>query len=576
MIKKTTITLIIIAVIVSKVISQVVTLPANRFLLPHENPLYTYELSDCHNLPPLAPYTKGITAYLNKTFSVRFNSNAWDVLEDSGGYHIAGYTNNMTGNPYDSINHPLLYRLKMNKNGTVIWYYVDSLANGMHGTCYNVLTKLSDSNLLMTGFLYNDYQNPKNYDTKLPIYIKYDTDGTILWQRLIADTSGRRFGFWPMDVIANDDGGFTAVGLEGSQTRTWDPDFQFWYHDTTYITIIQYDSNGYEEHRKQHFAGGEPRSVGVNSILRLNNGGYAVTGHNFYNFAGSPLRKHFVIRLDSNFNFIEIKKFGQMISELYVKTCIIPAQHGGYWFGINRADTPLTYYPYKTFYTYYYQIGLMDNDFNIIKDTMFRIFENRFPDITKKYYAGIIQKIVETDHGEIVGVSCYHASSGRLFSLDTNLTLRWTNLLWDFTKTWGKEWIFNMRNASDGGFLVTGMSTAGGGVKGWIVKTDSTGCMLPGCADTAYYFNVNSLYNNSDKITIYPNPSSDKVFFTVKEQNRSIGQATLYTLQGQLIFQQYPRSSSGSFSVKNLDNGIYILRMITDKGDVITYRVLKN
>jgi hypothetical protein len=274
------------------------------------------------------------------------------------------------------------------------------------------------------------------------------------------------------------------------------------------------------------------------------------------------------------------KHHGQMISELYVRNSIIPAANGGYWFAVNKADTPSPVYP-PGLYTYYYQVGLMNENFDIVKDTTFRILESRFQEITRKLYAGIIVRLAESERGHVVVASDFHASSGRFFSMDTSLNLIWSNLIWVIRNQYGKEWVFNMRGAQDNGYLLSGMSNAGGGVKGWLVKTDSIGCMLPGCKDTLIYFDIakpeSSIYKNTVKI--YPNPVND-LLHVILPANMAGAVITLYDITGRVEQHIHMPDNNNvntiDINTHHLQPGVYILHLVNKKGEKQVLKVVKN
>ena len=144
--------------------------------------------------------------YLDTLYKVRYNTDIYDILEDSDYYYLVGKIGNMTSSTWDSINHTILYRMKLSTDGSVIWTKEDSLANGYHYYSYNhSIVKLADNSFLAMGYLYNDFKHPKNYECTLPIFTKFNSNGDIIWQHLIADTVGMRSGFWPQDILADVD-----------------------------------------------------------------------------------------------------------------------------------------------------------------------------------------------------------------------------------------------------------------------------------------------------------------------------------------------------------------------------------
>jgi hypothetical protein len=77
----------------------------------------------------------------------------------------------------------------------------------------------------------------------------------------------------------------------------------------------------------------------------------------------------------------------------------------------------------------------------------------------------------------------------------------------------------------------------------------------------------NSLIND-DPLQLYPNPSSGNIDFSIKLNNKTNAELELFTSTGQLkqIFLIEP-GNAGQYiiSVKNLESGVYIARLLTDK-----------
>jgi hypothetical protein len=66
---------------------------------------------------------------------------------------------------------------------------------------------------------------------------------------------------------------------------------------------------------------------------------------------------------------------------------------------------------------------------------------------------------------------------------------------------------------------------------------------------------------NDDRVLIYPNPSSDKL--NIKMSDRSINEIEIYDVNGKKV----ATSMNLSIDVKDLSNGIYFIRIKTDKGE---------
>lgn len=69
-------------------------------------------------------------------------------------------------------------------------------------------------------------------------------------------------------------------------------------------------------------------------------------------------------------------------------------------------------------------------------------------------------------------------------------------------------------------------------------------------------------------VTIYPNPTSDLIYFSAAD----LTQVAVYNTAGALIYSQ---EKSNPISMSRFDQGIYLVQMTTNKGQVITKRVQK-
>ncbi|HAW53295.1 MAG TPA: hypothetical protein DCX54_13360 [Flavobacteriales bacterium] len=78
------------------------------------------------------------------------------------------------------------------------------------------------------------------------------------------------------------------------------------------------------------------------------------------------------------------------------------------------------------------------------------------------------------------------------------------------------------------------------------------------------YVGVNETENINDKVSVYPNPSSDIIYI---ESTLKVETAVLYNLNGSAVWNGSPnRTGTFQLNVSNLDHGIYFLSIQTEKG----------
>ncbi len=528
---------------------------------------------------PEANY-KGCGNYINRTYYVRWGTLITDVLSCSGYYYIVGYAHHRGDAPYGD-DAPYLFRAKLNSTGEVVWLYEDSLMHGWHFRDYNnSIIALSDSSLLAVGLIPGSMMiNPHNYEYEMPIYQRFDRDGNLIFSRLVADTVGRRSGFWPKYVVAEPDMGFSVAGLIGSQTRTYLPDSDFWISDTIYISIISYDSLGMETRRALHYIGGETRNLSVSGLIKLDDGGYVIYGDQKH----EPMRRFFALQLDSNLDTVRVKTFGQTEKHIFEENHMLPTQDGGYWFAVNRSDTPTISYSYSpiTIYERYYHIGRMDSAFNIIQDTLLLYM---FPyDVYGDTFMGAatIRGVDKLSNGDIVFAACNLIGRPTLvFWMDQNLNVYRHRRYWHYHGWYQlRSETFNMRVAPDDGVMLLGVDISWWR-GGWFVKTDSLGFSLPNGGDTLMQVGVETYETPEPKagLIAYPNPVRDDL--TIKTtDNTTLPQGILqiFNIQGALLLEQAipMQQKRQTLKLSHLPPGLYLGRIVGNSGETAVFRFAK-
>lgn len=73
-------------------------------------------------------------------------------------------------------------------------------------------------------------------------------------------------------------------------------------------------------------------------------------------------------------------------------------------------------------------------------------------------------------------------------------------------------------------------------------------------------------------VSVYPNPASDVLHFDVKNES-TIEKAVLFDISGRTV-REYNNITNNTLSVSDLQNGTYILKLVSNKG-VFTQKVIK-
>ena len=153
---------------------------------------------------------------IDTLYLVRYTTVFSDVQDFDSAYFISGYTHNERHLSLDPNNPAMLTRMKVSYTGNVLWKQIDSMMWGDHFPMYNTsLIRTTDEYFVQMGVVINDYNSPKNWDIRIPVYIKFDSNGDTLWQKKFIDTANMRNGDWPQSIVAENDGGFTVAALIG-------------------------------------------------------------------------------------------------------------------------------------------------------------------------------------------------------------------------------------------------------------------------------------------------------------------------------------------------------------------------
>lgn len=104
-----------------------------------------------------------------------------------------------------------------------------------------------------------------------------------------------------------------------------------------------------------------------------------------------------------------------------------------------------------------------------------------------------------------------------------------------------------------------------------------TGYDALGCSNTAVFtqsvsacIGMNELSNSGHLITIYPNPTSNKVFI---ESNFSNFEFTVFDVLGKLVFESKTNSGNSSFNAGEFAKGVYTIKLYSD-GVTIAKKVI--
>ncbi|MBK8245716.1 MAG: T9SS type A sorting domain-containing protein [Saprospiraceae bacterium] len=124
------------------------------------------------------------------------------------------------------------------------------------------------------------------------------------------------------------------------------------------------------------------------------------------------------------------------------------------------------------------------------------------------------------------------------------------------------EGFYNIALASDGGYYLTGLnwiSDEDHSSKGWIVKTDSNGCVIPGCTTAV---NVEK-ENNGDLFNLFPNPVSDHLSIYLNDEDLQDRRYHLkcFDQNGRIVLTQAFSGRKTDVDVSSLITGMYFYQI---------------
>jgi hypothetical protein len=257
---------------------------------------------------------------------------------------------------------------------------------------------------------------------------------------------------------------------------------------------------------------------------------------------------------------------------------VISKSNNEYCFSVFRSDTPSVVQAGGTYYETYYQIGIMDSLFNIVKDTMFWMY---MTDTSYQYYQfykdgglirGAIYDSLKEGYTILSDVGGYGAN---LVSLDSNLSFQWNRWIADFPHF--TEEPKKLRKAHDGGYLIVGLTNRFG-IGGWFVKTDTLGFALPNGGDTLYHIgfennNISQTYN----MKVYPNPSNNYIILDFDKIVVDRIDITIFDLTGRIVLKtSMQNQKSKRLDISMLTKGVYLLNVRMVDHNERTIKIIKN
>lgn len=94
--------------------------------------------------------------------------------------------------------------------------------------------------------------------------------------------------------------------------------------------------------------------------------------------------------------------------------------------------------------------------------------------------------------------------------------------------------------------------------------------MIRPVVGSSYYIGIEEPEVSSTLVSVYPNPASDLLHFSVQE-GTEIATTCIYNLTGRKVYQS---TFVGALSIDNLRDGLYFISLTTKQGQVITQKIV--
>lgn len=478
-----------------------------------------------------------------------FNIAAKDVMEIDSFIYLNGDYRDF----YPNATRPTNWKpftMKIGQKGNVIWVRTDSLGPRDHYRTYmHNFIQTADGNLLSMG---EYYDTDTLYIWEKSYFIKMDTAGNLLWSKIDSLPYNSGSTFWAVDIVAEPDTGFTVQAYTASKTRHFNYDSTQIINDTIFISIMRFDKNANLIKMNRFQVGTELLNVMCSGIIKTLDNGYIIGGFNaFANDSTNPLydKKNYMIKLDSNLIHEYTKIFGYTYESMVSKLNLYNANDGNILFA----------YPFyiDTSTVGYIHYGKMDILGNILWEKYLRkVLESDFAPPGWYVVSGRVMGIVQAKNGDIALVAQLSGYNGAyLYCTDSVGNEKWGRWI----PYWG-ELIYGIQNSETKGYLLYGVAQGA-----WLVKTDSIGCVMPNCLDTMLHIGFEEFEEiQKQELIVYPNPAHDKVQFAINIQGEKIAEYEIYDNSGRSITQKKPDSYLVSFSVIDLPQGMYIVKIISN------------
>jgi len=490
-----------------------------------------------------------INLFLLITLSAQPNfSNAYRVAEDSAFYTSFGsiiatdsayYISGITRDTLDgySINRGML--MKIDTNGNKIWSRIYGDITHTTETWYGTMIVTNQGNLANVG---------KDAYGGTGFLLITDYDGNILINKRYSDTNRIFF----TGIVQDDNSNFYLSG-------------NFFYTYDSKSILIKTDSLGNEIWRKYYDAfpnGDSTDATYSNDILIASNGNLilAVSKRKDYYYNFSYKKGVWIFEIDSTGDLL--KEYHSPINNRWISVhSTAKTKDDGVLFCNHEGLRKIGTNPNIPSYDYEGYIGKLDSNLQLVWERRYGSVRSQFSYVKEKangniLVTGSLVSDLTVDSVEI---------TGWLMELDENGDSLWQREYMVFSGLGQLHVLGEFETLDDGRIVISGWvqnlrSDAGSAFNywGWLIRTDSLGCIVPGCQLLDNTENVGQGHALALQMTVFPNPASDVVNFRFDKPINEKVVIRVYSSLGQLVGEtNMNNSTEAEMNVSDWNSGMY-------------------
>ena len=497
-------------------------------------------------------------------------SGAYDVIHVDSFYYIAGRTRIGANTLF---NNELMFSMKIDLQGNVVWKRMDSLVDADHWDIYygHTLTQLDNGNFAQLAF-YPKYDSIKKFQYIYPLISKFNKNGDLISKFVMNYDSipdwNDSITFLPYGgILTHVNEKLILFGNLTSKTWIWKSDINSYIYDSLYLGIVVIDSNYLGTNFKKISHPNFGRGVIVYNSEKTSDNGYLITIHSY------QFKKDFIVKLDSNLNYEWNNAVGDSVLYYWNPVKAIESKNGGYIYVREYPVDKMDYYGEKAI-----AYGKLNNNGILLWEKKCQLYND-----TTQSWNGIFNMpmgIIEQNNGDILFSTRINIDRGAgLVRTDSLGNIKWYRWILGMYGDIGSQinaggmFLYNMRKPIGEGVLLVGHAGYG---KAQLIRTDSLGCTLPNCIDTNLHLGYEELEQiRKQELIIYPNPAQNQIQIAINQQGTKVKLIRVYNISGKEVLRCNANNYLVNIDISSLAKSIYIIKVESSLGDIICSKFIK-